>query len=40
MLGDWSHWKSSLTSMAVSTPPFPKVKWRVLWGPAHSMAVT
>lgn len=28
-----------LMSMAVSTPPFPKVKWRVLWGLAHSMAV-
>lgn len=28
-----------LTPVTISTPPFPKVKWRVLWGPAHSMAV-
>lgn len=28
-----------LTSVTISTPPLPKVKWRVLWGSVHSMAV-
>lgn len=27
-----------VTSMAISIPPFPKVKWRVLWGLTPSMA--
>lgn len=29
-----------LMSVTISTPPLPKVKWRVLWGLAHSMAVS